>query len=191
MSFYSDGTLRVRGRLQQSNFEFDKKHPSILDSGHYLINLIFHYEHTKLLHAGPQFMLSSIRERFWPISGRNLGKKVVHNCVQCFKHKPSMGNMHKDRLVPRHPFHTTGVDYAGPLIIIKDRKGRGCKSWKCYICLFVCFSTKCIHLTPSHFLIGRSMTSLPESNLTSISENRLNLFQKIEQMRQHFLRSNR
>jgi hypothetical protein len=45
-------------------------------------------------------------------------------------------------------------------------------------------------LTPSHFLIGRSMTSLPESNLTSISENRLNLFQKIEQMR-HFLRLNR
>jgi hypothetical protein len=43
---HSDGTLRVGGRLQQSNFEFDKKHPSILDSGHYLTNLIFHYEHT-------------------------------------------------------------------------------------------------------------------------------------------------
>ncbi|XP_011171790.2 uncharacterized protein LOC105204419 [Solenopsis invicta] len=43
------------------------------------------------------------------------------------------------------PFHVTEVDYGSPFVI-KDRKGRGCKTSKCYICLFIYFSTKAIHL---------------------------------------------
>ncbi|XP_072399471.1 uncharacterized protein [Diabrotica undecimpunctata] len=38
-----------------------------------------------------------------------------------------------------------GIDYAGPFPL-KDKAGRGCKILKCYICVFVCFSTKAIHL---------------------------------------------
>jgi len=43
------------------------------------------------------------------------------------------------------PFYVTGVDYAGPFLI-KDRKSRESKANKCYICLFICFAVKAIHL---------------------------------------------
>ncbi|XP_011702561.1 PREDICTED: uncharacterized protein LOC105458738, partial [Wasmannia auropunctata] len=42
-------------------------------------------------------------------------------------------------------FDNEGVDYGGPFLI-KDKKGKGCKTNKCYICLFICFATKAIHL---------------------------------------------
>lgn len=41
-------------------------------------------------------------------------------------------------------------------------------------------------LTPSHFLIGRSLTALPELNVMSIPENRLSKFQRLQAMAQHF-----
>ncbi|XP_073831676.1 uncharacterized protein [Musca autumnalis] len=43
------------------------------------------------------------------------------------------------------PFTNTGVDFAGPLEI-KSFTGRYCKITKGYVCLFVCFATKAIHL---------------------------------------------
>lgn len=56
-----------------------------------------------------------------------------------------MGDLPKQRVSIMYPFQVSGVDYAGPFSI-KDRKGRGCKITKAYICLFVCFSTKALHL---------------------------------------------
>ena len=41
-------------------------------------------------------------------------------------------------------------------------------------------------LTPAHFLIGDSFTSLPEGDLTDIQTNRLSRWQHITQIRQHF-----
>lgn len=56
-----------------------------------------------------------------------------------------MGSLPNETTVIMPPFHSTGIDYAGPFLI-KDRKGRGSKTSKCYISLFVCFSTKALHL---------------------------------------------
>lgn len=43
-------------------------------------------------------------------------------------------------------------------------------------------------LTPAHFLIGRNLTSLPEHNLLDVPENRLDLYQKLQTVTQHFWR---
>lgn len=43
-------------------------------------------------------------------------------------------------------------------------------------------------LTPSHFLIGRVLTSLPEVNLTHVPENRLSKWQHLQAMTQHYWR---
>ncbi|CAG9131206.1 unnamed protein product [Plutella xylostella] len=56
-----------------------------------------------------------------------------------------MGNLPKARLEADHPFCHTAVDYAGP-IMIANRKGRGCKLIKAYICVFVCLTVKAVHL---------------------------------------------
>lgn len=41
-------------------------------------------------------------------------------------------------------------------------------------------------ITPSHFLIGKSLTSIPHGDITAIPENSLDLYQRIKQMRQNF-----
>lgn len=41
-------------------------------------------------------------------------------------------------------------------------------------------------ITPAHFLIGRELTSVASQNFENIPENRLNIFQRIQQVRQHF-----
>lgn len=142
--------IRVGGRLGNSKFENDKKHPILLPGNHMFTNRLFIDEHNRLLHAGPQLLLASICERFWPLRGRNLAQKIVKACVKCFRANPKpmqhiMGHLPSPRVTHAFPFECTGVDYAGPFQI-KDRKGRGCKISKCYLCLFVCFVTKAVHL---------------------------------------------
>lgn len=142
--------IRVGGRLSNSKFNYDKKHPALLSSKHYFTKLLFFREHTRLLHAGPQLLLSSIRDKYWPLSGRNLARKTVHECIACFKAKPRtinpiMGNLPSKRVDPALPFHTTGVDYTGAFMV-KDRKGRGAKITKCYVSLFICFLTRAVHI---------------------------------------------
>lgn len=41
-------------------------------------------------------------------------------------------------------------------------------------------------LTPAHFLIGKTLTSIPEQDVTNTKENRLNKYQKLQQIIQHF-----
>lgn len=146
----SKGLIRVGGRLQLADCIDSRKHPFILSGRDDLTKLIFRTQHVTLLHAGPQLLLSSIREIYWPIAGRNLARTTVRSCVKCFRAKPTqlnplMGILPQSRVHPSLPFSMVGIDYAGPFTI-KDRKGRGCKCLKCYICVFVCFSTKALHL---------------------------------------------
>lgn len=56
-----------------------------------------------------------------------------------------MGNLPQHRVQCNKPFDHVGIDYAGPLRI-KDYRGRGSKTRKAYICIFVCCSIKAIHL---------------------------------------------
>ncbi|XP_025832766.1 uncharacterized protein LOC112905148 [Agrilus planipennis] len=142
--------LRVGGRIQNSQYNYDKKHPMILPPSHSFTKLLLRHEHTRLMHCGPNLLLSSIRDRFWPIAGKTLAKRIVHDCLLCARFKPTpfyhiMGNLPKDRVVPTFPFYNCGVDYAGP-ILIKNKRGRGSRFDKAYICVIVCFATKAIHL---------------------------------------------
>ncbi|XP_072400318.1 uncharacterized protein [Diabrotica undecimpunctata] len=144
------GLLRVGGRLKFTSLEIYKHHPYLLSSTHNLTKLIFKHKHAALLHPGPQLLLASIRQFYWPIGGRSLARQTTKNCITCFKFNPSfatypMSSLPDNRIKPSLPFQFTGIDYAGPFPL-KDKAGRGCKILKCYICVFVCFSTKAIHL---------------------------------------------
>ncbi|XP_046976577.1 uncharacterized protein LOC124542708 isoform X2 [Vanessa cardui] len=142
--------IRIGGRLKNSFYDYNVKHPILLSSSHHIYKLLFNMYHIKLMHAGPQLLLATIRHHYWPIGGRNLAKRVTHHCVRCCRIKantirPIMGNLPEQRLHLEFPFLDTGVDYAGP-IMIADRKGRGCRLIKSFICVFVCLATRAIHL---------------------------------------------
>ncbi|XP_059054459.1 uncharacterized protein LOC131848559 [Achroia grisella] len=59
--------------------------------------------------------------------------------------EPLMGNLPVTRASQSYPFQVTGTDFAGPFLIA-SKKGRGSRTTKCYICIFICFSTKAVHL---------------------------------------------
>ncbi|XP_047032788.1 uncharacterized protein LOC124639459 isoform X3 [Helicoverpa zea] len=145
-----DGLIRVGGRLDNSPYDYNIKHPILLCCKHHITKLIFHEYHYDLLHAGPQLLIASIRQVYWPLGGRNLSKSVVKHCIKCFKFKcqniqPVMGQLPVNRTQLEFPFLNSSVDYAGP-ILIADRKGRGCKLVKAYLCIFVCLAVKAVHI---------------------------------------------
>nr|XP_049699548.1 uncharacterized protein LOC126055245 isoform X2 [Helicoverpa armigera] len=142
--------IRVGGRLSNSFYDFNIKHPILIASKHIICKLLFDMYHLRLLHPGPQLLLTTIRHHYYPIGGKSLAKRVTHQCVKCCKIKastvqPIMGNLPEQRLHLEFPFLDSGVDYAGP-IMIADRKGRGCRLIKCFICVFVCLATRAVHL---------------------------------------------
>jgi hypothetical protein len=82
-----EGLLRVGGRLQQSSLPYDAIHQLILPSNHHFTRLVVSAEHTRLLHAGPQLLIASIRQRFWIPHIKNLIKSVIYQCLTCYKLK--------------------------------------------------------------------------------------------------------
>lgn len=142
--------VRVGGRLKHSLLTEGQKHPIVLSNSCNLTKLIFEDYHRVNLHAGPQALLASVRQKYWPINGKSSARKTVHECIRCFKTKPQslshiMGELPQDRVQPvLRPFMNTGVDYCGPVMI--KRAGRSQIKDKAYVALFVCFATKAIHL---------------------------------------------
>jgi hypothetical protein len=145
-----NGLLRVGGRLKHSLLAYESKFPILLPEKHHVTKWIIRETHKDELHAGNEATPAAVRQRYWPISGRNIVRKVIHSCVKCNRANPKpisqkMGDLPKERLQPSRPFSTSGVDYAGPYLI-KSNKLRNAKKVKSYIALFVCFSTKAVHL---------------------------------------------
>jgi len=78
---------------------------------------------------------------------------MVNSSKVCVIHKKRlqvqmMGSFPKERVSFSRPFTYTGMDYAGPFDI-KNYTGRACLITKEYVLVFVCFSTKAIHLEPT------------------------------------------
>lgn len=145
----NEGIVRVGGRLQHSNLSEDQKHPMIMSSSSNLTKLIINFYHIKNLHAGPRALLSTVRQHFWPLKGKNLATQCVHQCIRCYRSKPVirhqiMGDLPKHRIEPLRAFLNTGIDFCGPIFV---RRGvRGQSHVKAYIAVFVCFATKAVHL---------------------------------------------
>lgn len=141
--------LRVGGRLEASNLSYDAKHPILLPYNDSISKLILTMFHEENYHCGPQALLAISRQQYWIIKGKSMTRSIVQNCVRCTRAKPKlftqvMGNLPASRVTPSRPFVKTGVDYCGPFWV--HYKVRGKKPHKVYIAVFVCFSTKAVHL---------------------------------------------
>ena len=89
------------------------------------------------------------------MNAREVARKVVRNCVPCFRFKPQlaeqvMADLPKDRVAACQPFHVTGVDLCGP--IYTTLKIRGKPPVKTYVAVFVCFASKAFNLSTDCFL---------------------------------------
>ncbi|XP_011858176.1 PREDICTED: uncharacterized protein LOC105555744 [Vollenhovia emeryi] len=146
----AQGVIRVGGRLAHAALSLDATHPVILPRHSQLSSLIIAHAHQRTLHGGTQLTLSHIRQQYWILGGRAPVKSHILRCVTCARQRgirahQLMGQLPLSRVTQARPFTHTGVDYAGPLTV-KTWKGRGAKTCKGWICVFVCFSTSTVHL---------------------------------------------
>ncbi|XP_064537394.1 uncharacterized protein LOC135427725 [Drosophila montana] len=145
----AEGLLRIGGRLQNSNLEHEAKHPLLLPKRQPVTAAMITYYHLEFLHAGPQFLLATLRQRYWPIGGLKAVSNIINRCVRCFRMRPKlleqvMAPLPAERVQPSPTFHVTGIDFCGPFYVKSEVRNRS--PTKCYISIFICFATKATHL---------------------------------------------
>ena len=106
--------------------------------------------HRRTLHGGTQLTLATLRQRYWILQGRQRVKALIHRCPTCIRWRATtgqqlMGDLPAPRVTPARPFQHVGVDYAGPVSLLVVR-GRGQCTHKGYVALFICLSTRAVHL---------------------------------------------
>ncbi|XP_059217641.1 uncharacterized protein LOC131994780 [Stomoxys calcitrans] len=143
------GILRVGGRLQNANMSFNQKHPIVLNKSNLTAAIVRSF-HLATLHGGNRLTETSTKRKYWIIGLKAAIKKCIRSCPRCIRYKQEtakqiMGDLPDSRVTAMQPFLYTGVDYAGP-IRMKCSRNRGQKCFKGYIAIFVCMSTKAIHL---------------------------------------------
>ncbi|XP_018308841.1 uncharacterized protein [Mycetomoellerius zeteki] len=134
-----DGLMRVGGRLAESALNYDARHPILLPRNHVLTQRIIRQEHERNAHAGLQATMAAVRQRYWPISLRSTVRKIIRNCVTCFKARPAqshaiMAPLPAGRVTPSRPFTHCGVDYAGPFTV-RESKRRNARTHKAYLAI--------------------------------------------------------
>ena len=147
------GILRCKGRLNNADLPITSKNPVLLPSKNDFVNLMIKDVHHRIKHSGVRDTLTTLRESYWILRGREATKRIIKQCIICrkfdgvpFKPQPTP-DLPDMRVADAPPFTFTGLDFAGPLYITSSKEGQSNEiSQKAYICLYTCASTRAIHL---------------------------------------------
>ncbi|XP_041988227.1 uncharacterized protein LOC121739739 isoform X1 [Aricia agestis] len=145
-----DDILIVGGRLENTILRYSAKHPILLPTSSRLTELIIDQAHRTTLHGGPKLTLAYIRDTYWIVSGVRAVKSQLRNCIKCRRFSQTtkhqiMADLPPSRVTPARPFLNVGVDFTGH-VEIKLNKGKGVRTSKGYIAVFVCMATKAVHI---------------------------------------------
>lgn len=156
-----NGFLRVGGRLANADIPEETKHQFILPPQARISQLIIRDAHLTTIHGGPQLMLAHLRRSYWITRARQIVKSVVHHCPICVRYDQAqnvqlMGNLPTDRVTQAECFLHTGLDFAGPFMVKKQRgrppaiercsKQPVTSTLKVWIVIFICLSTRAVHI---------------------------------------------
>ena len=142
--------IQCKGRLGRASVSSYENHPILMTPKHWFSTLIIRCHHYRSHHSGIRDTLNSVRGMYWIIRGREAVKKVIRKCIVCLRAEgkpcptPHMPDLPEERVNDGPPFMNTGVDFAGPLYVWKERQVG--KQVKAYICLFTCAATRAVHL---------------------------------------------
>ena len=126
------------------------KHPIILSNHHPLTKCLVLQVYLDSGHAGIGAVLAIVADHYYICGVKSHIRMISRHCVIC-QHSYAktaeqlMGQLPPECLQPSAPFSHVGIDYAGPLWI-KRGNPRKPTLVKVYVCIFICFSTKAIHI---------------------------------------------
>lgn len=146
----SQGLIRVGGRLSHSDLPYSTKHPLLLPKDGHFVKLLISHHHIFNCHAGANALQAILCRRYWILSARRVIQHVIFKCLRCYRLKaitsqPPMGDLPRDRVSAVRAFDGVGTDFAGPFYT-KIQSHRNRRIVKSYLCVFVCLSTKAVHL---------------------------------------------
>ncbi|XP_049306006.1 uncharacterized protein LOC125776623 [Bactrocera dorsalis] len=144
------GLLRANGRLANSSLTYNERHPIIIPEKSPFATLFLHYIHSLMLHAEHRLKQQMVGQEYYIPRLKPQIKKCIFTCKICTMHKQKMRTQIMAALPPERcnfavPFTTTGVVFAGPFQV-KASMLRSPTLMKGYVAVFVCFTTKAVHL---------------------------------------------
>ena len=80
-----DNVLRCKGGINNASFNLGSKNPILLPNKSHFAELLICEIHDEVKHSGIRDTLTTIRERFWLIRGREAVKRIIKKCVICRK----------------------------------------------------------------------------------------------------------
>ena len=144
------GLLRVGSRLNKTSLIYSIRHPPILRGSSHFARILIRQRHLDHQHAGPSSLMGVLSAEVYLTSSRRVIRDVTRACITCKKHyaklvKQQMGQLPESRATPSPPFEKVGIVFAGPLHI-KLGRVRKPVIVNMYVAVFVCFSTRAVHL---------------------------------------------
>ncbi|XP_029341017.1 uncharacterized protein LOC115033124 [Acyrthosiphon pisum] len=141
---------RVGGRFTQPSLPYDMRHPILLPKAHLYTTMVIRSIHLLHQHAGLNVTMSLVWQKYWVVHGRSIIGKVFHDCVKCCRFRQVkthqlMADLPAFRVNYALVFSHCGVDFAGPFST-KPSVGRSRIMYKTYLALFICLTTKAVHL---------------------------------------------
>ncbi len=115
-----------------------------------LTKLMLLTQHKLHGHPGVATLISIVGHTFYVVGIKRELKRIAKMCPNC-QHananplSQQMGMLPTSRVTLQPPFDKCGVDFAGP-ITLKEGATRKPVKFKSYLCLFVCMSTRCVHI---------------------------------------------
>ena len=139
----ADGLYHVKTKLTYGSDVAGFCSPVLLPSSHMLVTLLVRWYHVQHHHAGTQFLMSKLREKFWLLRGRRTINQVIHKCPTCLRHsgrnfQVDPATLPTTRTETSRAFQTAGVDLAGPLYLKNGEKA--------LLVLFTCAVFRCVHI---------------------------------------------
>ena len=99
------GILRVGGMLTNAPIDHEAKHQILLPSNHHVSKLLIM---DLVGHFGEEYVLISLRERYWIVKGRAMVLQIIRRCLMCRRYdaiwrQHMMVDLPEDRLTPDDP----------------------------------------------------------------------------------------
>ncbi|XP_061729961.1 uncharacterized protein LOC133534733 [Cydia pomonella] len=142
--------IRVGGRIDASGLPYNARHPILLPGKNRFTELLVTHYHKVYCHIGANSLESILSWTYWIVAARRVTRSVTFKCIACYKARPRsvqpfMADLPPDRVKCTRAFLGTATDFGGPFYI-KSSSLRNAKIEKCFLCIFVCLSTKAVHL---------------------------------------------